>query len=247
MRWTTFLVLVPVVALAATGGFAMQSTKTTLDRVYSEAQAARGQMQFEERCANCHVGTCTDGPPLFGPQFLDRWREDTLEYLYTKISKEMPQNAPGSLPENTDLDILAYILHDNRFPAGASELTPDAVRTTQLVGIDGPKPLPSNALVQAVGCLEPGPNNTWNLTKVTNLRRAHKGDEITPAETKAAAGAALGAQTFRLPNAGSFRPGFKPETWSGHRVLAKGALARQSNGDRINLTALETIAATCTQ
>jgi cytochrome c2 len=247
MRWTIWIVLIPVVALAATGASAMQSRKTVLDGVYSEAQATRGRMQFEERCASCHVGTCTDGPPLFGPQFLDRWREDSLDFLYTKISKEMPQDSPGSLPEKNYLDILAYMLHNNRFPAGSSELTPATVKTTQLVGTDGPKPLPTNALVQAVGCLEAGPNNTWNLTKVTDLSRARKGDEITPAETKAAASAALGTQSFRLPNATSFRPGFKLDTWAGHRVLAKGALARQSTGDRINLTVLETVAASCTQ
>jgi mono/diheme cytochrome c family protein len=247
MRWTILVFLAPVVALAAAGAPAVQSRKTVLDGVYTEAQATRGGAVFEERCANCHVGTCTDGPPLFGPQFLDRWREDTLEYLYTKISKEMPQNSPGSLAERTYLDILAYVLHDNRFPVGANDLSPDAVKATRLVGPDGPKPLPSNALVQAVGCLDPGANSTWNLTKVMDLSRAHKGDEITAEEINAATGVALGTQSFRLPNAGSLRPGFKPETWSGHKVLAKGALARQSNGDRITLTALETVAASCTQ
>ena len=247
MRWTILILLAPVFAFAATGLYGMQSRKTVLDGVFTDAQAARGAAQFEEHCANCHVGTCTDGPPLFGPQFLDRWREDTLEYLYTKISKEMPQDAPGSLSEKSYLDILASILHNNRFPAGANDLSSATMKATRLVGPDGPKPLPSNALVQAVGCLEQGANSTWNLTKVMDLNRAHKGDEITADEINAAAGVALGTQTFRLPNAGSFRPGFKPETWTGHKVMAKGALARQSNGDRINLTALETIAASCEQ
>jgi mono/diheme cytochrome c family protein len=247
MGWTILVFLAPVVAFAAAGAPGMQSRKTVLDGVYTEAQAGRGGAVFEERCASCHVGTCTDGPPLFGPQFLDRWREDTLEYLYTKIGKEMPQDAPGSLPEKTYLDILAYILHNNRFRAGTNELSSDAVKATQLVGPDGPRPLPSNALVQAVGCLEQGTNSTWNLTKVMDLSRAHQGNEINADEINAATRVALGTQSFRLPNAGSFRPGFKPETWTGHKVLAKGALARQTNGDRINLTALETVAASCAQ
>lgn len=247
MRRIALICLAPVVAFAAAGAFGMQSRKTVLDGVYSEAQAMRGRAPFEERCASCHVGTCTDGPPLFGPQFLDRWREDTLEYLYSKISKEMPQDAAGSLDEKTYLDILAYILQNNRFPGGGIELTTETVKTTLLVGTDGPKPLPSNALVQAIGCLEPGPNNVWNLTKVNALGRTHKGDEITAAEISSAAGAVLGTQSFRLPNAGSFRPGFKPDALAGHKVLAKGAFARQSNGDRINLTALESVAASCAQ
>ena len=247
MRRTPLILLFPVFIVLCAWTWAMQTNRTVLDGVYTEAQAIRGDGQFAEHCAKCHEGTCTDGPPLFGPQFLDRWREDTLDNLFTNIRTRMPRDDPGSLTENTYLDVLAHILQTNRFPAGSKELTAEAVKTTLLVGIDGPKPLPSNALVQVVGCLEQGSSNAWTLTKASEPVRARKGDEITPDEVKDSSTRSLGSLTFRLPNATSFRPGFKLDAFNGHKVLAKGALVRQANNDRINLTSLETVAPSCTQ
>jgi hypothetical protein len=39
------------------------------------------------------------------------------------MSASMPQSNPGSLPRNEYVDILAYILSLNRYPAGDNELT----------------------------------------------------------------------------------------------------------------------------
>jgi mono/diheme cytochrome c family protein len=247
MRKTRLIFFLPMFIFLGALTWAMQTNRTVLDGVYTEAQAMRGDAQFAEHCAKCHEGTCTDGPPLFGPQFLDRWREDTLDNLFTNIRTRMPRDDAGSLSENSYLDILAHILQTNRFPAGAKELNTDEVKTTLLVGRDGPKPLPSNALVQVVGCLELGSSNAWTLTKATEPVRARKGDEITPDEVKDFVTRALGSLTFRLPNATSFRPGFKLDAFNGHKVLAKGALVRQANNDRINLTSLETVAPSCAQ
>jgi len=247
MRKTIFIFLVPIFILLGAWTSAMQSANTVLDGVYTEAQAIRGDEQFAEHCAKCHEGTCTDGPPLFGPQFLDRWREDTLDNLFTNIRTRMPRDNPGSLSEDAYLAVLAHILQVNRFPSGGRELTTEAVKNTLLVGSDGPKPLPSNALVQAIGCLEQSSSNVWTLTKATEPVRARKGDEITADEVKDSLTRALGSLTFRLPNATSFRPGFKLDAFNGHKVLAKGALVRQTNNDRINLTSLETVAPSCSQ
>jgi mono/diheme cytochrome c family protein len=244
---TKLIFAILMTAFPAARSWAVQAPKTVLDGAYTEMQANRGAAQYDQHCANCHEGVCSDGPPLFGPQFIDRWREDTLDFLFTNMRTRMPRDSAGSLNDGTYLDVLAYILQKNRYPAGSKELDTDAVRTTLLVGKDGPKPLPSNALVQVIGCLEAGPNNVWNLTNATDLVRTRKGDEIDADEAKRAATVALGTSIFRLPNATSFRPGFKPDAFNGHKVLAKGALARQSNGDRINLTALETVAPSCAQ
>ena len=39
----------------------------------------------------------------------------------------MPRNAPASLADNVYLDIVAHLLKENGFPAGARELTTDAL------------------------------------------------------------------------------------------------------------------------
>src|SRR5436305_7701613 len=92
--------------------------RTVLDGVYTDAQAARGEEAFGAKCAMCHEGTCTDGPPLAGDPFIDNWREDTLDPLFTFIKTGMPRDAQGSLSEGMYLDILAHILKSNHYPAG---------------------------------------------------------------------------------------------------------------------------------
>src|SRR5262245_55296710 len=108
-----------MIALLASGTGAMQAPRTVLDGAYTEMQATRGVAQYEQHCANCHEGVCSDGPPLFGPQFIDRWREDTLDFLFTNMRTRMPRDSAGSLNDSTYLDVLAYILQKNRYPAGA--------------------------------------------------------------------------------------------------------------------------------
>ena len=56
----------------------------------------------------------TDGPELMRRAFLDRWREDKLESLFTFIKTTMPGNNPGSLDERAYTDIIAFILEVQR-------------------------------------------------------------------------------------------------------------------------------------
>jgi len=44
-------------AIAASGVLAAQSVKTVLDGVYTEAQAARGEIAYNRNCAGCHGET----------------------------------------------------------------------------------------------------------------------------------------------------------------------------------------------
>ncbi len=192
----------------------------------------------------CHEGTCTDGPALTGAPFVDSWREDTLEPLFTFIRTRMPRDAEGSLSESMYLDILAYLLQENHYPAGSQELTAAAVKTTLLVGEEGPKPLPSNAVVQVVGCLAAGPNNSWQLTKASEPVRDRSGKEITAEDLKKAEAKPFGAQTIRLRNLEDVA-GFNGEAGKGHKIEVKGVLVRESNNERINVTALKALPATC--
>jgi hypothetical protein len=221
--------------------------QTVLDGVYTEAQALRGEAQYHMHCAGCH-GETLDGRAmgaLRGEKFLDRWREDNLDFLYTHIRTRMPDRAPGSLSEGVYLDILAFILQANNLPAGASELTASAVTVTKLVGKDGPRPLATNALVQLAGCFTPGSNNSWRLTNATEPARTRNPEESTAQERKAAEAQRLGSQTFRLQNLDELRADFRPESYQGHKVQVKGVLIRGPNNDRINVLSLETVAAAC--
>jgi mono/diheme cytochrome c family protein len=230
---TKRVVLLLLVSLAA---FAQK--RTTLDGVYSDAQAGRGVELFAAKCARCHEGADVDGPPLTQDPFLDRWREDTLTPLYTFLRTKMPQDAPGSLTSANYLDLLAAILAKNTFPTG-KELTADALASLVLVGHDGPKPIPNNAAVVAVGCF-----NANTLSNVGDMGRTQTPDETNPEEIKNSAAKPLGTRTLALLNVGDL-PGFNADNVKGRKVQAKGVLQRQSAGDRINVLSLEVVAPTC--
>ena len=215
--------------------------RSILDGVYTESQAAHGEEQYSAKCARCHEGADVDGPPLTGDPFLDRWREDSLEALYTFVSTRMPQDQPGSLGAAVYVDIVAFLLQHNMFPAGAKELTAADLTVIQIVGHDGPKPLPTNAAVVVVGCLSAGANNTWTLTNVGAFTRTRMPDETSPAELQSSAQRPPGTQTLRLANLDSL----KPDTLKGQRVQAKGVLVRPSAGERINVLTLDSVGTSC--
>jgi mono/diheme cytochrome c family protein len=116
------------VALAAlaVAGLEAQTQKTLHDGVFTTEQALRGKSGYDGVCARCHgiplTGSQGNGPTLKGPTFLAHWDKDTLGGLYTKIRDTMPLGVAGTLTDEVKLQILAYLLEQNGFPAGKSEL-----------------------------------------------------------------------------------------------------------------------------
>ena len=234
----------PVLILA--GALAQEKpARTVLDGVYTEAQAKRGEAQYGMNCAKCHEGADVDGPPLTGDPFIDRWREDSLATLYNFIRTQMPRDTPGKLTEPAYRDILSFLLAANEFPAGSAELTTSSLGGVELVGKDGPKPLPTNALVMVAGCLAPGEKDTWKLTNATRPARTRTADATTPEELKNSASRPLADQEFALQDLAGWRPGFAPATYRGHKVQVKGVLIRQANQNRIHVTSFESVAEKC--
>jgi len=92
-------------------------TATVRDRVYAEDQATRGKGIYDAKCASCHDGG-TMGPELWGDPFLTSWENKALAEFFTRIKVTMPEDAPGSLSPKEVLDVIAYVLKTNGFPAG---------------------------------------------------------------------------------------------------------------------------------
>jgi cytochrome c5 len=231
-----------IAAIASAQGNAQ---KTVLDGVFTAAQADRGGIVYGAECAACHEGADVDGPPLTGAPFIDRWREDTLDGLFEFVKARMPQQAPGSLSDRAYLDILGHLLQENSFPAGPRELTLDALASTTFVGPDGPRPLPNGALVSVVGCLSQSPSREWTISRAGRASRAREGNEITPAETAAAAGTGPGTQTFALQNVGAGGTALPGNGAEGQKVVVKGALTQRAGGGRIHVTAAASVAGSC--
>ncbi|MGH9241303.1 MAG: c-type cytochrome [Vicinamibacterales bacterium] len=228
------------VILAAASAVAQQAT--VLDGVFTAAQAERGAVVFNDKCASCHDGPDVDGPPLTGAPFIDRWREDTVASVFEFIKTEMPQRAPGSLSDSQYLDIVAHLLRESRYPAGTQELTRDRVARTLLVGPNGPQPLPSGALLGVVGCLMQDSSRQWVVARAAAAARVRVGDAITDAEATTAAAIARGTLTFTLQNVGEGGTALPPE---GQKVLVKGALSHRAGASRIHVTAAKSVAPTC--
>src|SRR5438067_7688450 len=83
-------------------GWAMQAGaahKTIWDGVYTDAQATSGQAVYTQYCAQCHStnlggGANQGAPALKGDKFIEAWREDSLDSLFTKIRTTMPRRDP---------------------------------------------------------------------------------------------------------------------------------------------------------
>src|SRR5262245_41871843 len=124
MRWIIRILVifaVTPIGLAQVG----ERRNTVWDGVFTEGRGSRGKDAYMVTCSSFHSDDLEGlaGPTLKGPQFIDNWREDRVKSLFSFIQTQMPARARGSLNTETYLDILAYILSVNMFPAGSKELT----------------------------------------------------------------------------------------------------------------------------
>jgi hypothetical protein len=96
-----------------------------------------------QHCVRCHKDDLNgiEGA-LKGDAFMERRREDTVETLYLDIKATMPRGNAGRLPADTYVDLIAYILQANGFPEGSDELRVELLEGIQVVGKNGPAPVP---------------------------------------------------------------------------------------------------------
>jgi hypothetical protein len=246
-------VLIHVAIGLILAGFQGAGSRTVWDGVYTAEQATRGQAAFVAKCASCHGANLegthgsaveVDATPLTGSSFIDKWREDDLGELFRYIRDGMPREAAGTVSDMDKVDILAFILDRNSFPAGSQELTPNALRNIMLVGKEGSRPLPSMTPVRAVGCLSKVPSG-WTLTRASEPVRTRTAESTVPEELKLAGSMPLGTLTFKLPGLDFAIPGLKPTSLVGHKVHVKGVVYRQPNNERINVMAISSLAESC--
>ena len=153
-----------------------------------------------------------------------------LDSLYSFMQNMPPDGAALSAPEY--MNILSHILWANGFPSGPARLDTSGLSLIRIEGEDGPQPLPDRASVQVVGCMTRS-GSGWTLTMATDPVRARNTEEATEIELKAAGSKQLGGRTFELGN--FFMLGrFDRDAHEGHKMLAKGALIRGSDSDRIS-------------
>ncbi len=226
---------------------ARQNSRTIWNGVYSQDQAAAGETLMGQ-CRGCH-GASMDGgqaPALRGEKWMDYWREDTLDSMYSLIKESMPPRAGSAMSESQALSVVAYILQANNLPAGDSPLTTDGLPSIRIESKSGPQPLPNYSNVQIVGCTSKGDGDAWSIVNSTEPVRTRNSGRAGEIELKAAAGKSLGTASFQLQNlamAGITSSSLQ----EGRKVLAKGVLLRQPTGDRLGINSLQEVGQSCGQ
>jgi mono/diheme cytochrome c family protein len=216
--------------------------KTVWDGVFTAAQAERGQASYTEYCLRCHKADLQgiEGA-MKGDLFVERRREDTLDTLFLDMKATMPRGNAGKLPDQTYADIISYILQSNDMPAGAVELKADLMDKIDVVGKDGPKPVPNFAPVLSVGCLVDGGGDRWMLTNASEPVRTRDSFQRLDKELKASQERPLGQSSYRLADAENF----DAATNAGKKIQVKGIIVRAPAGNRINVNSIERIGESC--
>jgi mono/diheme cytochrome c family protein len=122
--------------------WAQEPTSSVWDGVYTQAQADRGQALYTASCAACHgaqLGGGETAPPLAGGDFLSNWNGLTVGQLFDRTRTSMPPGAPGKVARDAKVDIVAYLLSYNKFPAGDKEL-PQQTAMMNTIRIESEKP-----------------------------------------------------------------------------------------------------------
>jgi len=224
-------------ALLLTASWTLQAqTQTSLDGVYNNSQAQRGARVYRNICSHCHEGGEPDADPLFGPDFIDRWREAPLAFLHGFFSQNMPGDEPGTLKDSEYLDVLAFLLKENGYPAGSAALDAGQLAQIQLVTEAGPQPIPANALVRVVGCLV-AIEDSVQLQQAAAPHRVRRADEFTPEELAASLAEALGTENYGLRNAQS--------ALTGHKVQVKGVWIPAESQTSLTVLSLEDTGMLC--
>ncbi|ASC04978.1 hypothetical protein WSS15_22260 [Acetobacter pasteurianus] len=102
---------------------------------FTAEQADHGAQIYAGTCAMCH-GAALEGahdmPPLRG-LFVARWANTSLNKLYAYITHAMPLMAPGTLPPQDNIDVIAFLLRENGTEPGHTPLPADENRLAQMV------------------------------------------------------------------------------------------------------------------
>jgi S-disulfanyl-L-cysteine oxidoreductase SoxD len=129
---------------------AAQTSRSSMDGVYTEEQAKRGREIYADQCVECH-GHDLEGKyesaPLAGDEFRSNWEGQNLLILFDRIRVTMSGDAPGMISAGTPkpltreqtADLVAFLVWFNGAPAGKNELSTRA-EVLQQIRFESPKP-----------------------------------------------------------------------------------------------------------
>jgi len=125
-------VIFGVLAVMWVAGVAHQAAgaeqgKTVWDGVFTADQATRGAEAFKTACSECHgMDLMGDGfaPALTGAEFMGNWNDLSIGDFFERIRISMPPSGPSGVTPAQKADIVAYVMQQNKWPEGQTELEP---------------------------------------------------------------------------------------------------------------------------
>ena len=92
--------------------------------LYTRQQAEAGAAKFSDDCEQCHGANLEGraGPALKGTAFASPASKVTVGDVFTMVSQQMPATNPGSLDHEDYVQIMAFLLQQNGYPAGKQAL-----------------------------------------------------------------------------------------------------------------------------
>lgn len=212
--------------------------------IFTADQAARGKETYTTVCLRCHAGDLSGvtAPALTGDRFFSSWGGEPVDRLWLKIRDQMPPNFGTIIDVKAKLDIVAYILQTNGFPAGPSELSvgADDLANAQILKKGQQAAVQNFSLVQTVGCLAKGDGNTWKLARTAEPLSTRE-DAPSVQALQSAATRPLGTRTFVLQSAVPF----SPDAHVGEKMEARGLVYIDPVDSRITLTSLKPTGGSC--
>ena len=121
---------VSMIAAAALFGMSLANTASAQgtnvwDGVYTKAQAERGEKLYQQHCGACHgsqMQGIEEAPTLKQGAFIYNWDGMSVQVLFQRLRETMPLDDPRGVPRKVKADILAFIMSQNGFPEGRTEL-----------------------------------------------------------------------------------------------------------------------------
>ncbi|MEQ1579964.1 MAG: c-type cytochrome [Steroidobacteraceae bacterium] len=96
---------------------------------FTAEQVARGKAIYTRRCVDCHGSTLDNGEfggaPLNGAYFKGHWGAGPVAALIAYTKAKMPPDGPGSLSDQSYVEVVSYLLDANGYPRGDKELPVD--------------------------------------------------------------------------------------------------------------------------
>ena len=173
-------VLACVGAAALVVGGAAAQTPSLQTGPFTEQQAVAGLAAYQAHCANCHrpdLSGLNEARPLVGPDFIGQWRQRPAQQLvtYTQLTMPLPPGVPGSLGEQTYVNLVAFLLHANGAAPGEETLT---ASSTFVIG-DAANGVMPDAVRQSLAQAAP-PGYLGAVTGVTGLTVEGSVEDYSP-------------------------------------------------------------------